>query len=192
MLPGQPMVENNDASSQPRQNLILIGFMGTGKSSVGKRIAASLGFRFVDTDAMVVEAAGKVISDIFADEGEEHFRDLETAALREAAQSGNQVIATGGGIILREENRDVLARAGHVVWLKCDPETILARVSRNTARPLVQTENPLETIRNLLGQREAFYRAAASEEVNTSELTLDETAHGIAESARVAFGSFSG
>jgi shikimate kinase len=174
-----------------RRNLILIGFMGTGKTSVGKRVAASLGFRFVDTDELVVEKAGKSIPEIFAGSGEETFRDLERDALKTCAESENQVIATGGGIVLREANRQLLAKAGHVIWLKSDPQSILDRVSRNRNRPLVQTENPLKTICDLLAQREEFYRSAAAEEVNTSELTLDETAHGITESARVALGEIS-
>jgi len=178
--------EESDSPATKRKNLILIGFMGTGKSSVGKRVAASLGFRFVDTDGVVVKMAGKTIPEIFADEGEGRFREFETEALRACVDGDGLVIATGGGIVTRKENRELLQGAGHVVWLKADPETILGRVSRNEERPLVQTDDPLATIRDLLEKREALYRATASEEVNSAELTLDETCHGVTESARVA------
>lgn len=171
-----------------RKNVVLVGFMGTGKSSVGRKLAESLGFRFVDTDQRIVERAGKPIPQIFSDEGEEVFRDWESRALAECAAGDRQVIATGGGIVVREQNRDLLRQAGHVVWLKADPEVVLDRVSRNRNRPLLQTEDPMATIRDLLDSRVDLYRACADEEVNTSDLTLEETAHGLTESARIALG----
>ncbi|MCB1230305.1 MAG: shikimate kinase [Verrucomicrobiae bacterium] len=170
-------------------NVVLIGFMGTGKTSVGRRVADSLGFRFVDTDQLVVELAGKPITKIFAEEGEAHFRELETEALRRCASESGQVIATGGGIVTQPRNRELLHRTGYVVWLKADPETVLQRVSRNRDRPLLQTADPLATIQELYASRVDLYRACADEEINTSDLTLDETAHGLTESARIALAS---
>lgn len=184
------MAADSENPAAKRRNLILIGFMGTGKSSVGKKVAASLGFRFVDTDEIIVRMAGKSIPEIFEAEGESRFRELETEALRACVDADDLVIATGGGIVTREENRKLLRGAGHVVWLKADPKTIFDRVSRNEERPLVQTEDPLATICDLLEQRETDYRSTASEVVNTAELTLDETCHGITESARVALGNW--
>ena len=172
-----------------RGNVVLIGFMGTGKSSVGRRVADSLGFRFVDTDQVVIELAGKPITRIFEEDGEERFRELESEALRRCASMEGQVIATGGGIVTQPRNHELLKRAGHVVWLKADPETVLRRVSRNRDRPLLQTEDPLATIRELYTSRVELYRACADEEVNTSDLTLEETAHGLTESARIALAS---
>jgi shikimate kinase len=177
-----------DASSSA-QNVILIGFMGTGKSSIGRMVAHSLGFEFVDTDDRIIESEGKSIAEIFADEGEDYFRDLETKTLLACGSESKQVLATGGGVILREENRRILAKSGYVIWLKASPEAILDRVSRNRDRPLLQTSDPLQTIQKLLKEREELYVAASDFVIDTNELTLDETAFGICESARVIFGS---
>jgi shikimate kinase len=166
--------------------LVLIGFMGTGKSAVGKRVARSLGFSFLDTDVLIEQMSGKTIARIFEEEGEDYFRQWEAEALRRSVRIQNAVIATGGGIVTREENRRLLTRAGHVVWMKTDPEIILERVSRRRIRPLLRTENPRETIARLLKQRTEWYRQSADEIVDTSNLTLEETVHGLAESARVA------
>lgn len=161
--------------------------MGTGKTTVGKRVAASLGFDFADTDERVVALAGMPITQIFARHGEEHFRRLETEALREVLSGEGKVVATGGGIVTRPENVSLLQEGGYVVWLHASVEEIFDRVSRNRERPLLQTENPLETIKNLLAVREPLYRAAADFEVDTGPLTLDETIYGISESVRLAF-----
>lgn len=116
--------------SAPRQNIVLIGFMGSGKSSIGRLIAGRLGFIFVDTDALVTQRAG-----------------LE--------------IATGGGIVLRERNHELLRELDLVVLLTANEEVIYERVSRNTMRPLLQTENPRETLSRLLTARDPLYAAAA-------------------------------
>ncbi len=176
------------AATAPGRNLVLIGFMGTGKTSVGRRVAESLGFEFVDTDQIVVQLAGKSIPEIFARDGEARFREWETEALKRCAEKGGQVIATGGGIVTQGGNHELLHRAGHVVWLKADPETVLSRVARNRERPLLQTADPLATIRDLYASRVELYRACADEEINTTDLTLEETAHGLSESARIALG----
>lgn len=174
------------APAARRNNVILTGFMGTGKSSVGRRVAESLGFAFVDTDQIVVELAGKPIPRIFAEDGEDRFREWETEALRSCANRERQVIATGGGIVTQPRNHPILREAGYVFWLKASPEAVLQRVARNRERPLLQTADPLATIRELLDSRIELYRACADEEVNTTELTLEEAAHGITESASVA------
>ncbi len=177
-------------SSSPHstQNVILIGFMGTGKTSIGRRVAQSLGFDFVDTDERVVEMEGKPITDIFAEQGEERFRDLESAVLQAVTMGGNQVISTGGGAVLRRENRELLADSGYVIWLNASPGAILERVSRNQERPLLQTEDPMETIESLLEEREKLYLETADFTIDTDGLLPDETAFGICESVRVIFG----
>ena len=169
--------------------IVLIGLMGAGKTSVGRKLADSLGFEFIDTDQVVVEMAGKPIPRIFEEDGEEKFREWESEALSRCAGKGRQVIATGGGIVTQERNQALLRDAGHVVWLKADPEVVLDRVSRNRNRPLLQTEDPLTTIRELYASRIDLYRRCADEEVNTPDLTLEETAHGLTESARLALGA---
>jgi shikimate kinase len=149
-------------------NLILIGFMGTGKSTLGKLLQSRLGYRLVDTDALIVERAGMPITEIFAQEGEAVFRDRESAALKSLLGQQGLVIATGGGIILREGNRMLLRQLGFVVALTAEEAVILERVSRNQKRPLLQTENPRETIARLLAARAPLYAAAAHAVIDTS------------------------
>jgi shikimate kinase len=170
----------------PPRNIVLIGFMGTGKSAVGRRVADSLGFEFVDTDQIVTELAGKSIPRIFAEDGEAVFRDWESEALRLCARSDHQVIATGGGIVTQTRNHPLLRQAGHMIWLKASPEVVFRRVERNHERPLLQTPDPMATIRELLDARHPLYSVCSHELVDTSDLTLEETAHGITESGRVA------
>ncbi|MCE9612128.1 MAG: shikimate kinase [Chthoniobacter sp.] len=162
--------------SVPRTNIVLIGFMGSGKSSVGRRIAAQLGFQFVDTDALLVEREGREIAEIFASEGEDHFRDLESAMLEALATRTGCVISTGGGVILREKNRALLRQLGLVVWLTASEDTIFARVSRTNKRPLLQTANPRATVTELFAARRPLYEAAA-------QFTLDTTAFSHAQAA---------
>ena len=135
----------------PLKNIILIGFMGSGKSTIGRELSRSLGYPLLDTDAQIVERAGKPIARIFADEGEEAFRELETGLLEElaAAPSERHIISTGGGIITRPQNCALLRRLGYVVWLVVTPAEILRRTSRNRNRPLLNNDHPEETIHKL-------------------------------------------
>ncbi len=162
--------------------------MGTGKTTVGMRVARSLGLRFVDTDKLIAKQAGRSIPRIFAELGEERFREMETGVLRRCATDEGQVISTGGGIVTREENRAILREAGYVIWLRASPESIYERVRRNRNRPLLETEDPLGTIRELLATRGALYEACADLSIATDHLTMDETCFGVTESARLALG----
>lgn len=155
---------------------------------MGRRVATSLGFTFVDTDEEIEKSARKSIPDIFEESGEDRFRELETEALRSCADQTAQVISTGGGIILREENREILKEAGYVIWLRASPEVILDRVSRSNDRPLLETDDPGETIRNLLDDRYPLYEESADLPITTDDLTLEETIYGVTESARVVMG----
>lgn len=179
------LAEVNTASERSR-NLILIGFMGTGKTTVGKRVARSLGFRFVDTDALIVKKAGKPIPKIFEEDGETEFRKMETEVLKECAAKSGQVLSTGGGIVTIDENRPLLKEAGYVIWLKAEAEVIYERVRRNRERPLLHTANPEETIRKLLDSRVALYKECADFTIATDNLTMDETCFGVTECARLA------
>lgn len=170
-----------------RQNIILIGFMGSGKSSIGRLIAQRLGFRFVDTDAVIVKREGRPISEIFQHDGEETFRAMETTALASLADADHCVIATGGGIVLREENRAQLQQLGFVVQLTASEGVIFDRVSRNTRRPLLQTTNPRETVSRLLATRQPAYAAAAQWTLDTSTMTHAEAAAAVIAAAREAF-----
>lgn len=171
-----------------RPNLILIGFMGTGKSSIGRLVSQRLRFQFVDTDALIVERAGREISDIFAQHGEPHFRDLETRAIESLALRERYVIATGGGAVLREENRRLLRALGFVVLLTAREKTILDRVGHGHRRPLLHTANPSAKIAELLAARAPSYEAAAHWTLDTSDLTREQAAEAVVAEARNAFG----
>ncbi len=134
--------------------------MGTGKTTTGRRLAAALGLRFVDTDEVVATVAGKTITAIFTEDGETVFRELETAALRDALTGPPSVVATGGGIMTQPENVALMDSAGPILCLEASPETILHRTRRNRDRPLLQTADPLKAIRLLLEERRPAYAQA--------------------------------
>ncbi len=142
------------------ENIALVGFMGTGKSTVGQLVAGMLHYRFLDTDVMIEGMAGKRISDIFSSEGEARFREYERQVVAQLASAEKSVISTGGGMIMNPENLAILREHALVVCLWATAETILKRVGHQTHRPLLRVENPLETIRGLLQERRPFYRQA--------------------------------
>ncbi len=146
------------------RTIALIGFMGCGKSYLGKDAARTLGMKFADTDSLIEETAKMSISRIFAEQGEEVFRRIETEVLRESCRD-NHILATGGGIVKEAQNVDMLhAMGAAVVWLKISPERIFQRLQRDNSRPLLagaQGEEKLTRIRNLLQERESLYQRAA-------------------------------
>lgn len=156
--------------------IVLIGFMGAGKSSVGRTLARMTGLPRFDTDEMVAARFGFAVSEIFETRGEEAFRDAETDAVRELAGRRGAIITTGGGILLRPENADLVRGLGIVVHLEADEVTLFRRINRRGTRPLLRTENPRATLTELLRVRLPLYRAAADIEVDTSLLTHDEVA----------------
>lgn len=160
--------------------------MGAGKSSVARRLAEITGRRAEDTDAMVRrEQRGRPIADIFTREGEAFFRTREAAALASLRERpAGLVVATGGGIVLREENRRTLRDLGCVVYLFADEETLFARVSRNDRRPLLHTADPRATLSALLRAREGLYRECAHFTVETSARTHAEVAAEVLDRAR--------
>jgi shikimate kinase len=158
------------------RNLVLIGFMGSGKSSVGREIARRCQFRFLDTDSVIRQRYGKSIGEIFAIHGEPAFRDAEHQVLHRLRDARHFVIATGGGIVLQARNHSILRSIGPVVWLTADEDVIWQRVSRNRNRPLLQTADPRSTIHDLLQVRYPLYREAADIIVETSILTHQEVA----------------
>lgn len=141
-------------------NIALVGFMGTGKSTVGQLVASMLHFRFLDTDSMIEGMAGRKISDIFAAEGEARFREYEQQVVQKLETIENTVIATGGGLIANAANLANLRQHALVVCLWATPETIMKRVGHQSHRPLLRVENPLEKIRSLLQERAPFYKQA--------------------------------
>ena len=155
------------------RTIVLAGFMGTGKSSVGRRLAARLGREFVDTDALIEQEAGTSITRIFADRGEAEFRAREKRAVAVAVGEDGRVVAVGGGAILDRENLAAMKAGGPVVCLTARPEIVFARVAHDTGRPLLQGPQPLETIRGLMAERADAY-ARADVMIDTSDLTPDE------------------
>ncbi|HRO00183.1 MAG TPA: shikimate kinase [Nitrobacter sp.] len=142
------------------RSLALVGMMGAGKSTIGRRLAARLRMRFVDADAEIELAAGMPIPEIFDTHGEPHFRDGEARVIARLLNGGPIVLATGGGAVLREETRARLSERAVSIWLKADAEVILRRVRRRADRPLLQTADPAETIKRLIAEREPIYQQA--------------------------------
>lgn len=141
-------------------NLALVGFMGCGKSTVGRQVAADLGFQFVDTDTLIEDRAGLAISEIFASEGETAFRRLESEVIADLAQQRQLVIATGGGAIVNPKNLAALKQHALVVCLWANAEAIHERTRHQSHRPLLQNDDPIGTIRRMLEERAPFYRQA--------------------------------
>jgi shikimate kinase len=161
------------------QSIVLIGFMGVGKSSTGKALARKTGLPRFDTDEIVSRRFDLSVAEIFTRFGEEDFRDAETEALRELSETTPAIVVTGGGIVLRPENVKMLCQLGRVVSLEADAETLFRRISRRATRPLLQTENPRATLVELLRVRNPLYRAAADVRLDTSRLTHDEAADAV-------------
>jgi shikimate kinase len=171
------------------RSIVLIGFMGTGKSSVGRRLADATGWPRYDTDSMIATTLGMRITEIFDILGEERFREEEAAILQKLDENRRAIIVTGGGAILRPENVARLRALGTIVCLTANHATLLERLGRRPERPLLRTENPAATLEKLLQEREPLYAAAADLSVDTSALTHDEVADFIRKSLALSDGN---
>lgn len=160
------------------RNLVLVGFMGSGKSSVGRILSSLTGFALVDTDTLVAQEAGQSIPEIFRRHGEVHFRKLETEALQSLVGRIGLIVATGGGAITIEENRKILPEIGPVVWLDASPEQLFQRV-KHSKRPLLQTDDPRRTLEELYRAREPLYRQVAAIRIDSGSLTHRQTAEAV-------------
>jgi shikimate kinase len=149
------------------ENIYLVGLMGAGKTTIGRQLAKSLSVPFYDSDKAIEESTGVDIPTIFEFEGEEGFRDREQKMIQQLTQLEGIVLATGGGTVLREENRRLLKEKGFIVYLQCSVERILERTRRDTQRPLLKTDNPRERIESLFRQREPLYLSCADLIVDT-------------------------
>ncbi len=154
-------------------NVVLLGFMGTGKSTVARRLAAETDYKFVDLDKEIVKLAGKSIPEIFAEDGEKAFRDLESKVVKEISQKDALVISTGGGVVLRDKNIDNLKENGILILLTATAEEILARTKDDDNRPLLEVESPLEKIKTMLEQRADKYDCTEYK-IDTTELSIAE------------------
>ena len=171
------------------KNIVLIGFMGSGKSTVGRELHKRLNYPLTDMDHLIEETMGKKITEIFKEEGESAFRDFETLQLLEIAKQTDtrHIISTGGGIVIRPRNRSLLRQLGYVVWLHAPEEEIYRRTARNDERPLLNLPGARERISSLMELREPWYRETAHLKIDTVGLDFNEIASGILESARYYF-----
>ena len=154
-----------------QQNVILTGFMGTGKSIIGRRLATRLDLQFVDTDALIVQQNGRSIPQIFAEDGEDAFRQLERDVAQELSERCGMLIATGGRLLLDEVNAEVLGRNGRIFCLTASPQTIYNRVKYDKERPLLNVPDPQAKIQQLLEERAAGY--GRFPQINTDGKTIE-------------------
>ena len=169
-------------------NLVLVGFMGCGKTTVGKHLAQTCRLQFVDLDEVIVQAAGgRSIPEIFAAEGEPGFRRRESEALRSLLGREGMVVATGGGIVSADENLPLLRSLGCVVWLDADMEDMWQRVCANRNRPMLHVENPRAEAERLWRERRPRYAGVAHLRIETEGLSADEVACGVSASAAQYF-----
>jgi shikimate kinase len=158
----------------PRTNVALIGFMGAGKSTVGRALAARLGKTFVETDALVEQRASMAIADVFSRYGEQHFRGLEAAVVQDVAMSRECVISCGGGVVLREDNVSTLRTSAVLVHLDVSPRSVLQRLSpQSTERPLLNGPDRDRRVSELMERRRPFYAAAADFSIDTDGLPVE-------------------
>lgn len=159
-------------------SIALVGLPGSGKSTIGKLLSRRLGLPFVDSDQVIEERLGCSIRDYWDQHGEEAFRDVEQQVLHELTEPGrSQVLATGGGSVLREPNRQRLHAAAYVIYLRTQPEQLLARVRHDRKRPLLQVEDPLARLRSLQEVRDPLYRETAHLTVDTGRPSVHALVH---------------
>jgi len=157
------------------ENIVLVGPMGSGKTTVGRRLAVELNLSFFDSDHEIIDKTGVSIEHIFDIEGEEGFRNRESQMLSELYQKSGAIIATGGGIVLRPENRAIMQQSGVVVYLTSSIEQLLSRTSKSKNRPILEKSLDREkTFRDILSEREVFYQQVATFEVDTTGKQLHE------------------
>ncbi len=175
--------------------IILIGLMGCGKTTIGRELSKMTGMPLIDMDAIIEEQRGKKISDIFRDEGEAHFRALETALLRYIEEDtipsgkGNVIISTGGGVILKPVNRAILRRIGFTVWFNVDVPTLLERTSRSQNRPLLQSPDRFNILTKLLRARAPLYAETAHMRLESSNISVQDTVPMVLDAALRFFSS---
>lgn len=168
------------------KNIILTGFMGVGKTSVGTQLAKDLGFTFVDTDHFIEADQNMSITSIFSEFGELYFRDVEALIIQKILKGERQVVSTGGGAVIRDANREAFKKSGFVVCLTASPDVIYERIKLETHRPLLQTPEPLARIKELLEGRAQFYNQA-DVCIDTSHISIDAVIKTIKERIKHAY-----
>ncbi|MFA5878686.1 MAG: shikimate kinase [Candidatus Margulisiibacteriota bacterium] len=157
-----------------KKNIILIGFMGSGKSTIAKELAKSLDWHWLDIDHLIEDKFQCNITDLFKTKGAHFFREQETQILKDLLKKTKTVISTGGGIILKPENHQYLKKLGTIIWLKVNPDTILQRLKNNKTRPLLETKNKEAVINNLLKERIPLYQNITDLEIETDNKGVSE------------------
>lgn len=162
-------------------NIVLIGFMGSGKTSIGKRLSVRMKWEFIDMDDFIEKREGISVNEIFAVKGEPYFRDIERELCHRFSQPKCKIIATGGGVIKNEDNVADLKKGGVIIYLKSNPETIAYNLRNDDTRPLLKCDDKLGRIRELLAQREPVYNKCADITIDVSKLNMEDTLNIIAE-----------
>ncbi len=176
-MPWEFIDEKRNNGMRQKKNLILIGFMGSGKTTVGLKLSYRLRTPVEDTDKLIEQREEKTISELFAEEGEAHFRKLETALLEEIKDRNyTRILSVGGGTVVNPVNRKLLKECGTVIYFRVRPETVYERVKNDTARPLLQCEDPLSKIKELMEARKQAYEECADIIIDVDELSQDEVA----------------
>jgi len=157
--------------------------MGCGKSSVGRRLSGLTGHRFVDTDELIVQSQGRNIPEIFSQNGEVYFRDVEQRSLEKLVGICGIILSTGGGLVLRPANRQTLKKIGIVAWLDASPDALFERAMRSGKRPLLQTEDPRKTFDDLLSVRQEVYNLTADFRIDSTRLSHDQAAQMLLDEA---------
>ena len=157
--------------------------MGCGKSSVGRRLSGLTGHRFVDTDELIVQSEGRNIPEIFSQNGEDYFRDVEQRSLEKLVGVCGIILSTGGGLVLRPANRQTLKKIGIVAWLDASPDALFERAMRSGKRPLLQTEDPRKAFDDLLSARQEVYNLTADFRIDSTRLSHDQAAQMLLDEA---------
>lgn len=166
--------------------IFLVGMMGSWKSTIGKKLAEKTNLNFIDTDNEIEHKTSKLIIDIFKNDGESHFRKLESAVLNESAYIGNQIISTGGGVILLPENRSILKTKGYTIYLKASPKVLANRIRNIGKRPLLNSGSSMVTqLSKILEERKSFYKEVSHFTLATDSMTCDEATQAIIKHMRI-------
>ena len=172
-----------------KNNIVLIGFMGCGKTTVGQALAEQLSYEFLDTDLYIEAKEEMAISEIFSGKGEDYFRNLETSSLRELVeQTEKTIVSSGGGLPLRPENAKLLQNLGFVIYLKVEKDTVLERLQGDTTRPLLQCEDPEKKVEELLEYRNPIYEVGAHLVVSVDHKSVEEIVEEIVRNYQIMMG----